>query len=104
MPLYPQDNRGAGKAAGIASPQLRPRLAFQGLLRALVAVPEHVAQDVGLVVELAQMLELEAQHQGAVGPQIEGEIFDKGFDVAGGQNEALVGVLELELILDALPG
>ena len=39
-------------------------------------------ERVGLVVELAQMLELEAQHQRAVGLQIQGRVLDEGLDVA----------------------
>src|SRR4029079_10897891 len=68
---------------------------------ALVGVTEVVVQRVGTVIVLAEVLELEAQHQGAIGPDLQRRVLHEGLDVARRQHEALVLVLDLEDILDA---
>src|SRR5262245_10485804 len=65
-----------------------PQLALRNPPR--VGVAEVVAQSVGAVAVLTEMLELEAQHQSAVRPDIEGRVLDEGLDVARGQHEAFV--------------
>ncbi len=65
-------------------------------------IAKHVAQLVGAVVVLAQMLELKAEHECLIGPDAEGRILHERLDVARSKNKALVLVLELEDILDAL--
>ena len=40
------------------------------VLMALPGISKHVVERIGPIVEVTQMLELEAQHQGAVRPNI----------------------------------
>ena len=90
----------------MASAECAPGMERRGVERCLwrshIRVAEHVVKHVGLVVEAAQMLEFEAQHHRTVGPDIERDVLHERLDVADRQGEALVLVLDLQDVLDAL--
>src|SRR4029453_17740863 len=65
------------------APVARPLPSNERLqFRSLVLVSKQMVQLVGLVVELTDVLELEAQHQGAVRLEAERIVLDEGLDVA----------------------
>src|SRR5918911_1315728 len=83
---WPRRGRGrAGLQAGAVAPTERAGQhgscqAALRLLRRLV-LGEQTVQFVGLVLELAEVLELEAQHQGAVRLDVEQGVLDEGLGV-----------------------
>src|SRR5690606_9192403 len=69
------------------------------LLRFGLVLGEEEVERVRLVVEFPEVLQLEAEHQRAILLELPQRIIDESFRIGGGQNEAIVGVPQLESIL-----
>ena len=65
-----------------------------------VLIAEDVVKGVRPIVEITQVLQLEAQHERTIGSYAKIHIFHERFNIARRQDEAFVLILELDEVLD----